>query len=127
MSKRVHICSVERQLEPDLAEKLVTLCGRLEALVRGASSLNEGIRCTVEGAYLATTRMTIDGYYHVNDNVLKNAVEECELAFGRDTSVCQADTSHNLVTLECKFKERIRSRCRPGLSMIILIVAILIY
>merc|ERR1711865_514800 len=83
--------SVERQLEPNLAEKLVVLCGRLEALVRAASSLNDNARCTVDGAYLATTVMKIDGYYHVNDNVLHNAIEECELAFGSNTSRCHTE------------------------------------
>ena len=105
MSTRVHMCSVERQFEPNLAEKLVILCARLEAIVRGASSLNDNTRCIVEGAYLATTVVKIDGYYHVNDNVLQTAVEECELAFGSNTSTCHTDNTQKLIMLECKFKE----------------------
>lgn len=106
MNTRVHMCSVERQLEPNLAEKLVTLCTRLEALVKAASSLNDNTRCTVEGTYLATTMVKIDGYYHVNDEVLQDAIEECELAFGSNTSTCLTDTTQNLIMLECQFKDR---------------------
>lgn len=124
MSTRVHMCSVERQLEPDLAEKLVTLCGRLEVLVRGASSLNDNARCTVEGAYLATTVVKIDGYYHVNDNVLQNAIEECELAFGSNTSTCHTDTTQNLIILECQFKERKDSHWLNAMKLLCLLLTI---
>ena len=120
MSERVHICSVERQLEPQLEEKLVTLCSRLENTMRKESNMNESVRCMVGGVYLATAMLNIDGYYHVNDQVVREMLEECELAFGSNTTTVQTDPSQKSMTLECKFMHR------PGNSFVKFVILIML-
>jgi hypothetical protein len=107
MGTRVHVCSVERQLEPRLDEKLVILCDRVEYIVHNASSLNEGGRCIVDGCYLAFATLQVDGYYHINDVVLQQITDECELAFGyNNVKLLVADTSRNQIIIECSFTKR---------------------
>ena len=128
MGTRVHICSVERQLEPRLDEKLVILCARVEMIIRGASSLNEGTRCIVDGSYLAFATIQVDGYYHINEVVLQQITDECELAFGyNNAELVIADASRNQIAIECKFGKRATYPWRRVCMLMLVCGAVFVY
>jgi hypothetical protein len=127
MTTRVHVCSVERQLEPRLDEKLVILCERIADIVRRASSLNEVTRCIVDGSYLAFASLLVDGYYHINDAVIQEITDECELAFGpNNIQLTIADGSRNTITIECNFKKQTSYSCNLLWASILICLAIAI-
>lgn len=108
MGSRVHVCSVERQLEPRLPDKLVVLCESLRDIVRTASNMNENARCTVKGSYLSVSLLQIDGFCHINDDVRQAIMEECEIAFGTGSVTLKNNTytGPNSLIVECTFQER---------------------
>jgi hypothetical protein len=105
---RVHVCSVERHLEPRLADKLVALCGNLADILQRASNINESVRCVVHGAYLASATLKIDGYYHVNEDIVCKITEECEVAFGYGSTQVVLGPGTNVMTIYITFQEHPR-------------------
>lgn len=126
MGPRVHVCSVEREFEPRLPEKLVCLCECLCEIVRTASTMNENTRCFIEGTYLLSTTIKLDGFLHVNDVVRNMVLEECEVAFGRDSATLTERNNPHTITVECTFQEpRKWNWCTLFLKLFVLVACII--